>query len=174
MPVDSKVRTMFSALNDTFKSAQADSGLGALGWWPEEGNHDCLVTDVNMQESPFKQSDGSTYPGVEIQFSYQLITDPGQQEPRRWVGSPFRIPTDTNVLTDPKAKIRAEIELRRLKGHLTVCLRREPQDMGAALGEISHRLESTDSVVAVVVKCQYDQAGGKTYRKEFLQKALST
>jgi hypothetical protein len=46
--------------------------------------------------------------------------------------------------------------------------------MGAALGEISHRLESTDSVVAVVVKCQYDQAGGKTYRKEFLQKALST
>jgi len=174
MPIDSKVKTVFSALNDTFKAAQADAGLGALGWWPEEGNHDCFVTDVNMQESPFKQADGSTYPGFEIQFSYQLISDPGQSEPRRWIGAPFRLPQDITTLSDAKAKTRAEIEMRRLKGHLTTCLRREPQDLGAALAELSNRLENTDSAVAVVVKCQYDQVNGKTYRKEYLQKALST
>ncbi len=175
MPIDNKVKTVFAALNNNFQSVQADSGLGSLGWWPEEGNHDCLVTDVNMQDNAFKQSDGQSFPGFEIQFSYQLINDPGQDEPRRFVGQPFRIPADMNALTDPKAKTRAEIELRRLKGHLTTCLRREPQDIGVALADLSHRLENSDSVVAVVVKCQYDTGkDGKTWRKEFLQKALST
>lgn len=175
MPVDPKVKTVFSALNSSFQSVQADSGLGSLGWWPEEGNHDCLVTDVNMQESTFKQSDGQTFPGIEVQFSYQLINDPGQEEPRRFLGAPIRLPVDINQLNDPRAKTRAEIELRRLKGHLTTCLRREPQDIGVALGELSHKIENTDSVIAVVVKCQYDTSkDGKQYRKEYLQKALST
>jgi hypothetical protein len=175
MPIDNKVKTVFAALNNNFQSVQADSGLGSLGWWPEEGNHDCLVTDVNMQDSTFKQKDGQTFPGFEIQFSYQLINDPGQDEPRRWMGAPIRLPADMGALTDNGAKTRAEIELRRLKGHLTTCLRREPQNIGAALADLSHRLENTDSVIAVVVKCQYDTAkDGKQYRKEFLQKALST
>jgi len=174
MPIDNKVKTVFAALNSTFQNVQADAGLGALGWWPEAGNHDCIITDVNMQESPFKQSDGQTFPGFEIQFSYQLINDPGQETPRRWVGQPFRIPASMDPLTDPKAKTRAEMELKRLKGHLTTCLRRDPQDIGVALGELSNRLENTDSVIAVVVKCQYDEFNGKTYRKEYLQKALST
>jgi hypothetical protein len=174
MPVDPKVKTMFAALNSSFQSVQADAGLGSLGWWPEEGNHDCIITDVNMQDSTFKQKDGQTFPGVEIQFSYQLISDPGQDEPRRFLGAPIRLPVDMNALNDPGAKTRAEIELRRLKGHLTTCLRREPQDIGIALGELSNRLETSDAVIAVVVKCQYDTAkDGKQYRKEFLQKALS-
>jgi hypothetical protein len=67
MPIDNKVKTVFAALNNNFQSVQADSGLGSLGWWPEEGNHDCLVTDVNMQDSTFKQKDGQTFPGFEIQ-----------------------------------------------------------------------------------------------------------
>ena len=129
MPIDNKVKTVFAALNNNFQSVQADSGLGSLGWWPEEGNHDCLVTDVNMQDSTFKQKDGQTFPGFEIQFSYQLINDPGQDEPRRWLGAPIRLPADMGALTDNGAKTRAEIELRRLKGHLTTCLRREPQDI---------------------------------------------
>jgi ketosteroid isomerase-like protein len=89
--------------------------------------------------------------------------------------APIRLPVDINQLNDPRAKTRAEIELRRLKGHLTTCLRREPQDIGVALGELSHKIEHADSVIAVVVKCQYDTSkDGKQYRKEYLQKALST
>ena len=75
MPIDPKVKTVFSALNAAFQNVQADAGLGSLGWWPEEGNHDCLVTDVNMQEQPARAR-----PAPDIPFKPALQDDNGSRQ----------------------------------------------------------------------------------------------
>ena len=173
MSVDNNVKAMFSALNNTFASANADNGMGAGGWWPSEGQHEVYLSVMKVNAAEFRMPDGQKVPGTEISFRYQLITDIEQpNEPRQFDGAVFRLPQDTAQLDD-KGRMRVEIELRRLKGHLQTILRRDVKDVGAALADADARINS-DQVVAVIVKCQYDQVNGKTYRKDYLVKALAS
>ena len=173
MPIENNVKAMFNSLNNTFAQAQPDNGMGAGGWWPAEGQHDVFVSSLNVRASEFKMPDGQKVPGTEIVFRYQLINDPDQpNEPRSFDGSAFRLPQDTTSLDD-KGRMRVEIEMRRLKGHLQTILRRDVKDIATALAEADARING-DQAVAVVVKCQYDNVNGRTYRKDFLVKPLAS
>lgn len=172
MPIENNVKAMFNSLNNTFASVQPDNGMGAGGWWPAEGQHEVFIQNMTVRDSEYKLSDGQKVSGTEIVFRYQLINDADQpNEPRSFDGSPFRLPLDTSTLDD-KGRIRVEIEMRRLKGHLQTILRRDVKDIGTALGEADAKINGQDAV-AVVVKCQYDHVGGKIYRKDFLVKPLA-
>jgi hypothetical protein len=172
MPIENNVKAMFNSLNNTFASVQPDNGMGAGGWWPAEGQHEVFVSDINVRNSEYKLPDGQKVPGTDITFRYQLINDTDSPtEPRSFDGSPFRLPLDTSVLDD-KGRIRVEIEMRRLKGHLQTILRRDVKDIGTAIGDADNKIKGAEAV-AVVVKCQYDNVNGKIYRKDFLVKPLA-
>ena len=172
MPIENNVKAMFNSLNNTFASVQPDNGMGAGGWWPAEGQHEVFVSSLTVRASEYKLPDGQKVPGTDIVFRYQLINDTDQpNEPRSFDGAAFRLPQDTSVL-DEKGRMRVEIEARRLKGHLQTILRRDVKDVGTALADADAKINGQDAV-AVVVKCQYDNVNGKTYRKDFLVKPLA-
>jgi hypothetical protein len=172
MPIENNVKAMFNSLNSTFASVQPDNGMGAGGWWPAEGQHEVFVSSLTVRPSEYRMPDGQKVPGTEIVFRYQLINDPDQpSEPRSFDGASFRLPQDTSIL-DEKGRLRTEIEMRRLKGHLQTILRRDVKDVGTAIADADAKINGQDAV-AVVVKCQYDQVNGKTYRKDFLVKPLA-
>jgi hypothetical protein len=172
MPIENNVKAMFNSLNNAFANAQPDNGMGAGGWWPNEGQHEVFVSSLNVRASEYKMPDGQKVPGTDITFRYQLINDTDSpNEPRSFDGALFRLPQDTSVLDD-KGRMRTEIEMRRLKGHLQTILRRDVKDIGTALSDADAKINS-DNAVAVVVKCQYDNVNGKIYRKDFLVKPLA-
>jgi len=172
MPIENNVKSMFNSLNSAFANAQPDNGMGAGGWWPAEGQHEVFVSSLTVRSSEYKMPDGQKVPGTDIVFRYQLINDTDSpNEPRSFDGSAFRLPQDTSILDD-KGRMRTEIEMRRLKGHLQTILRRDVKDIGTALSDADGKINGQDAV-AVVVKCQYDNVNGKIYRKDFLVKPLA-
>lgn len=172
MPIENNVKSMFNSLNSAFANAQPDNGMGAGGWWPAEGQHEVFVSSLTVRASEYKMPDGQKVPGTDIVFRYQLINDTDSpNEPRSFDGSAFRLPQDTSILDD-KGRMRTEIEMRRLKGHLQTILRRDVKDIGTALADADGKINGQDAV-AVVVKCQYDNVNGKIYRKDFLVKPLA-
>jgi len=172
MPIENNVKAMFNSLNTAFAQAQPDNGMGAGGWWPAEGQHEVFVSSLNVRPSEYKLPDGQKVAGTEISFRYQLINDTDSpNEPRSFDGSAFRLPQDTSVLDD-KGRMRVDIEMRRLKGHLQTILRRDVKDIGTAIADADAKINGQDAV-AVVVKCQYDNVNGKIYRKDFLVKPLA-
>lgn len=172
MPIENNVKSMFNSLNSAFANAQPDNGMGAGGWWPAEGQHEVFVSSLTVRASEYKMPDGQKVPGTDIVFRYQLINDTDSpNEPRSFDGSAFRLPQDTSILDD-KGRMRTEIEMRRLKGHLQTILRRDVKDIGTALSDADGKINGQDAV-AVVVKCQYDNVNGKIYRKDFLVKPLA-
>ncbi len=175
MAIDTSVKSMFSQFQKQYEVAQADTGLGSLGWWPEAGEHQVFVTNLSIEPSMFKQRDGMEIDGFTTQFEYQLLEDAGSPEqPRKFQGAPFTLPGDPSKVTDDKSKMRCEIETRRLKGHIETCLNKSTNDLGTALTEIEEILSDPSRSIVVSCKCQYDTRNGRTYRKDFLTKNLSS
>ena len=174
---NSSVISRFATLNTVFQSADANTGEGALGWWPDEGVNESFVIDLNVKDATMKLKDGQTVPAMSVQFIYQLMQDPGAPDgtPRRWNGAPFLFPADLSAISDEKTQTRIRMETERIKGHLKVILRRDPKDLPAALTDCAKRVADASNPVAVRVNCQYDKnpVTGKTYKKEFIQSALS-
>ena len=175
MAIDNSVKSMFSQFQKQYETAQADNGMGSLGWWPDAGEHQVFVTGLSCEPGKFRQRNDVELDGFTAQFEYQLLEDPGSPEaPRKFQGAPFTLPGDPSSVTDEKSKMRCEIETRRLKGHIETCLNKVTNDMGSALSEIEEILSDAERSIVVSCKCQYDTRNGKTYRKDFLTKNLSS
>ena len=165
---------IFSMMQKDFENAQADQGLGSLGEWPSEGNHECYVLSMNIDENAtFRQtSDGQEFPSVSIQFEYQLSDDPDRPTPLVWKGAPMNLIKDSSNLTHEGSQIRNRIETERLKGHMKTILGSAPSDFGGGIEEVKNKLDSENAVLAMV-RCIYQVRGNKTYKSEKLQHLIS-
>ena len=87
-------------------------------------------------------------------------------------GNVFNLPTNPGQITLDGSKKRAEIEMNRLKGHLTVLLGSEPTNMVGALEQVSGMIQS-DQAVVCNVRCNYREVGDRTYKTEYIRELLS-
>ena len=172
MAIDNTVKSMFAQFQSDFENAQADNGHGGLGWWPEAGDWEVFVTGMKVESSAFRQSDGMEIPGFMCQFTYQMIDDPGSEEPRTFQGSPIRVAADPSKITVDGSKIKQEIETKRLKGHLETILGKSASNPQLAMEEADTAI-SGDTPIAVMCRCQYNTRGSRTYKTEYLTQRLS-
>ena len=174
--MQNQVKAIFNSLQEDFQKVQADQGLGALGEWPAQGEHNCYVLNLEIDtNATFKESQasgGNELPGISIQFNYQLVDDPDREEPLAWRGAPMTLPVNPSDVQSEGSQIRARIELQRLKGHMKTLLGRDPIDMESDMEIIKDMLERGDSSVVATVKCNYNSRGTRTYRTEFIQSLL--
>lgn len=163
---------VFSAYTTMISAVDADNGSGSAGWWPQPGEHEVVVTAISQDEGQFTQNDGQKFPSSVIRFHFQLLNDPeSPSAPRSFKGAPFNFPNDPSKINE-KGRTRIEIEMRRLKGHLTTILGREPQDVGATLTLVENLLKT--NTVAVLVRTNADKSPttGKIFNKEFIVRSL--
>ena len=81
------------------------------------------------------------------------------------------IPTNMSDVQSDGSKIRAQIELKRLKGHLKTLLGRTPGDLGADIEAVDSMLSGEQSVVAVI-DCRYNKRNDRTYKTEYIKQLL--
>ena len=174
--MQNQTRAIFASLQDEFANATADQGLGSLGEWPAEGNHDCYVLDMTVDTgSTFREAiaaGGTEFPGTTIQFRYQLIDDPDHEEPLVFRGAPITFPNDPSDLSHEGSKIRSRIEIQRLKGHIKTLLGKEPVDMASSMDELQNKLTNGEATVAATIRCAYNTRNNRTYRTEYVQTLL--
>ena len=173
--MQNQTKAIFATLQNDFQSASAAQGLGSLGEWPPQGEHNCYVLDVAVNtDATFKEAQaggGQEHPAITIQFRYQLMEDPDRAEPLVFKGAPITIPQDMSAIQQEGSQTRARIELQRLKGHLKTLLGSEPADMSSAMEEVDSLLNG-ESSVAAVIRCVYTTRGSRTYRTEYVQSLL--
>jgi len=164
----------FAMMQNDFEKANADQGNGSLGEWPTEGNHECYVLGMTIDDNTnFRQSsDGAEFPSVTVQFEYQLCEDADRPTPLVWKGAPFNLIKDPSNLNHEGSQIRSRIELERLKGHMKTILGGNPADMVSGMASIQEKLASENAVVAMV-RCIYQVRGTRTYKSEKLQHLIS-
>ncbi|MGA1752729.1 MAG: hypothetical protein ACO395_05125 [Pontimonas sp.] len=166
--------TVLTNYDTMYKDASADTGNGAGGWWPEEGQHTCIILSVTNSPATFRTGDGQEFPSTLISFRYQLMEDPGSPgEPREFEGAPINLPNDPSQVTAENQQTRIRIELQRLKGHLSTILggpSAMTNNLPVDLASAAKAVEGQDK--AFVVNCQYQNRNGKTYRKDFLVRSL--
>jgi hypothetical protein len=189
--MSSEIMQALAGMNKQAADADANQGLGSIGWWPPEGPpHNCFVLpDVQMEQGKFAYRIGQErkeIPCTVIRFSYGLVDDPGQEEPRTFKGREFQLLTDDQVAALPegpreqggKQQTRARIEAERFKGHLTTILGEEPSNFQTGLQQVLEKLEAAEAkggVVQVKVRLDYTdrkRSDGSTYRvpdREYLQ-----
>jgi hypothetical protein len=158
-------------MDGVYKKVDDDRGFGSLGEWPAPGEHDCIVNQMTVRDSEFRQGDGQTFPGVEIQFHYELVDDPDHDTPLQFRGAPFRLPVNASDITAENTVKRIEIETARLKGHFKTILGRDNSTIPADLEAVDNRINE-DTLLVCRVRCQERQVGTRTYRTEFLQETI--
>lgn len=164
--------SIFSAYTSMMNSVEADNTGGGGGWWPEPGEHEVVLTAITQDEGQFTQNDGQKFPSSLIRFAFQLLNDPDSPaSPRSFRGAPFNFPLDPSKINE-KGKIRIEIEMRRLKGHLTTILGRDPTDMVAALAEVDNTIKANTVAILVRVNADKSPTNGKVYNKEFILRSI--
>ena len=168
--MNNETKNAFANMQNTFAAATAESGGGTP--WPKAGAHQCYLVGLHTATGKFRQSDGQEFPAATIQFEYELCEDPDRPSPLQWRGAIFSLPTDPGQITLEGSKKRAEIEMNRLKGHLTVLLGSEPTNMVSALEQVSNMIQS-DQAVVCNVKCNYREVGDRTYKTEYIRELLS-
>ncbi len=168
--MNNETKNAFANMQNTFASATAESGGGTP--WPKAGDHQCYLIGIHTDTGEFRQSDGQMFPSATIQFEYELCDDPDRPSPLQWRGAVFNLPTNPAQLVLDGSKKRAEIEMNRLKGHLSVLLGSEPTNMVGALEQVSAMIQS-DQAVVCNVRCNYREVGDRTYKTEYIRELLS-
>jgi len=77
---------------------------------------------------------------------------------------PSQIPNEGN-------KMRFEISMKRLKGHMETLLGRSVGDMAADLETLQTTVSAEPPIVKV--QCRYNQKGTRTYKTEFIRELIS-
>jgi len=175
------IASVLASIAGQFESATPNAGMGSLGEWPPEGNHDCFLTGMTVDLINDKDpARGTTIPGFSVQFEYRVIGDPNNASPLEWKGAPFRLfQNGTDAFSDEKRKTVIRMETERLKNHLQIILGRPVPGtaLQEAIGEVQAIL-SGGALRAFDVYCQYRQGKGdksnRTYKTEYIHKALST
>lgn len=172
---------MTTSVSDLFADSMAKSiggvqpntGQGAMGDWPPDGEHQCVIVGVTAKPAEFKAANNVKLPGATIQFEYETVNvAPDRKEPNRFSGAPFTLPKDKTQVTDEKNLVRIKIEEERLQGHLSVINGSLCTDTRVGLQQA---IEKTSRArVEVMVKCTSRKGNNNnTYRTEFLTQNLS-
>ena len=182
-----KISAIFASQKKAFGDAQPDTGVGGLGEWPAEGEHDCYVLALEVNEKAtyrFNTDQGQQMelPATEFRFRYQLLNDDANPDsPLVWGGAPFTFPDNAEAVTAEGRRTGLQIERNRFCGHLSSLLgtkvgTADGLDIAAAIGKVMDILGSDKQVVATV-RCQYRKGKGnsanKVYKTEFINKLLS-
>jgi hypothetical protein len=183
----SKISAMFASQKAAFGDANPDTGVGGLGEWPTEGEHDCYVLSLDVNEKAsyrFQDAQGQQVEltATEFRFRYQLLNDEANPDnPLVWGGAPFTFPDNAGSVTAEGRRTGLQIERNRFCGHLSTLLgtkvgTADGLDVADAIGRAIDCLSSDKQIVATV-RCQYRKGKGnsasKTYKTEFLNKLLS-
>jgi len=184
---NSKISAMFASQKAAFGDANPDTGVGGLGEWPTEGEHDCYVLGLEINEKAtyrFSTDQGQQMeiPATEFRFRYQLLNDETNPDsPLVWGGAPFTFPDNAGSVTAEGRRTGLQIERNRFCGHLSTLLgtkvgTADGLDVANAVEKAVEILGSNKQVVATV-RCQYRKGKGnsasKVYKTEFLNKLLS-
>jgi hypothetical protein len=184
---NSKISAMFAAQKKAFGDANPDTGVGGLGEWPAEGEHDCYVLALEVNDKAtykFQDPQGQAVelPATEFRFRYQLLNDETNPDsPLVWGGAPFGFPDDASRVTAEGRRTGLQIERNRFCGHLSTLLgtkvgTADGLDVADAIEKVISTLSSDKQVVATV-RCQYRKGKGNSasriYKTEFLNKLLS-
>lgn len=182
-----KISAMFAAQKQAFGDANPDTGVGGLGEWPAEGEHDCYVLALEINEKAtyrFNTDQGQQVElaATEFRFRYQLLNDETNPDsPLVWGGAPFTFPENAGAVTAEGRRMGLQIERNRFCGHLSTLLgskvgTADGLDIATAIEKALETLGSNKQVVATV-RCQYRKGKGnsasKVYKTEFLNKLLS-
>lgn len=179
MTTSKTVIAQFNNYENIYKDARPDQSGGGGGWFPEPGEHQCIITGMRVEPGTFRLKDGGEFPSQVVTFSYQLVDDPGSVgDPREFEGASFNLPSNPTQasLQDTEAAktgTRIRIEINRLKGHLATVLggpSKVSENMGRDIEEAQKAVAS--GTLAVLLRSQHQTRGDKTYRKEFLIRAL--
>ena len=184
---NSKISAMFASQKQAFGDANPDTGIGGLGEWPAEGEHDCYVLGLEINEKAtyrFNTDQGQQVElsATEFRFRYQLLNDDANPDsPLVWGGAPFTFPDNAGAVTAEGRRTGLQIERNRFCGHLSTILGNkvgtaDGLDVADAIEKVSNLLGSDKQVVGTV-RCQYRKGKGnsatKVYKTEFIQKLLS-
>jgi hypothetical protein len=184
---NSKISAMFAAQKSAFGDANPDTGVGGLGEWPAEGEHDCYVLELAINDKAtyrFNTDQGQQMElsATEFRFRYQLLNDETNPDnPLVWGGAPFTFPENAGAVTADGRRTGLQIERNRFCGHLSTILgtkvgTADGLDIADAIEKVSNLLGS-DKQVVCTVRAQYRKGKGnsasKVYKTEFLQKLLS-
>ncbi len=158
----------------SYAGLPANTGAGALGEWPADGEHPCFVTKIDFKTDVFKAKNNLTVPAAYIQFHYSTSQIPAnRKDPLDFMGVAFILPSDESQITDEGNKTRIRIEKERLIGHLQTIT-------GTTVTDVRQGLQAaldlvTASRIEVLVKCstRKDEKTGKTYKAEYLSANLS-
>ena len=158
----------------SFAGLPANTGAGALGEWPADGEHPCFVTKIDFKTDVFKGKNNLTVPAAYIQFHYSTSQIPAnRKEPLDFMGVAFIIPSDESQITDEGNRTRIRIEKERLIGHLQTIT-------GTTITDVRQGLQAaidavTTGRIEVMVKCtsRKDDKTNRTYKTEYLSANLS-
>lgn len=182
-----KISAMFAAQKAAFGDANPDTGIGGLGEWPTEGEHDCYVLSLDINDKAqyrftTEQGQQQEISATEFRFRYQLLNDETNPDnPLVWGGAPFMFPDNPAAVTAEGRRTGLQIERNRFCGHLSTLLgtkvgTADGLDVAEAIERASEILSSDKQIVATV-RCQYRKGKGnsasKVYKTEFLNKLLS-
>lgn len=182
-----KISAMFASQKAAFGDANPDTGVGGLGEWPTEGEHDCYVLALEINEKAnyrFTTDQGQQVElsATEFRFRYQLLNDETNPDnPLVWGGAPFTFPENAAAVTAEGRRTGLQIERNRFCGHLSTLLgckvgTSDGMDVANAIEKVMEILGSNKQVVATV-RCQYRKGKGnassKVYKTEFVNKLLS-
>jgi|LauGreDrversion4_2_1035121.scaffolds.fasta_scaffold05916_3 hypothetical protein len=182
-----KISAMFASQKAAFGDANPDTGIGGLGEWPTEGEHDCYVLALEINEKAnyrFTTDQGQQVElsATEFRFRYQLLNDETNPDnPLVWGGAPFTFPENAAAVTAEGRRTGLQIERNRFCGHLSTLLgckvgTSDGMDVANAIEKVMEILGSNKQVVATV-RCQYRKGKGnassKVYKTEFVNKLLS-
>lgn len=168
--------TVFANYDNNYRDVRANSDGGGGGWWPDPGQHDCVIVALNMVPSTFVIRDPQTeLPSQLVTFRYQLMEDPGSPgNPREFEGEPFNLPNDLNRVPQIEGQqTRIRMTLERLKGHLATILGGSSaltNNLGVDIQNAQAAIQGGDK--AVTVRCVYTPKGDRVYKKDYLVKLL--
>lgn len=174
-----QIVAMFASLAETTDQYDANQGLGQLGWWPPEGEHECALVGIDLDSSSKFSYGGRNgkprveVPAAQITFRYMLIDDPDSPDgkPRSFKGRSFTVPlVPLKQLPEDdkgygKQQTRVRIEKNRLLGHLTCLLGVQPPDWGVGLADAIEKVNAASakgSLITVRVRCDYEDAVDKS------------
>ena len=182
--LSSNVIALFQSAADSYASSDAATGESWMDAWPEDGEHDALISSIDVSEGEFFLADGSgrTVPCAQVVFEFIVLPDENDPdyEPstenkpfsgaRFQILDPMSIPSDDHESFSSRARI--EMNIRRLKGHVSRTLGREPQQCLDPLSELSTIIDAVSEGRRPIVRLVI-QTRQKKYKTEYIKALVS-
>lgn len=157
--------------NKRLKDAQANTGQGALGWWPDEGEYVVTLDGLTVEPGKFKHrkkagsNDTTEREAIRVQSHMTLTDYPAKEgDTPSCKGREFVIPLDTTGLPSEKGNNQVErvrIQDERFKGLLCTTLGvSDIDDYASALDSVTKLIDDkkkANSAVVLKVSFRYTE-----------------